>query len=242
VVVNNRSEEENSREYFREIEKEENIRVIDFSEPFHFGKLYNWGSKQVDGKYMLILNNDIKVRNEGWLESMLEWIQLPEVGSVGARLYYKDGRIQHAGVIVGAGGAAAHSHRLSNEDDFGYNGAIVNIRNYLAVTGACMLVERDVFIEMGGFDERFDPAYQDVDFGIRLFEKDLYNVYTPYSELTHYESVTRFDEKNKEKLEKDEVNAEKLRKKWPEYIEFMGGDDPFFNENLSYAHEDFRLK
>jgi len=191
---------------------------------------------------MLLLNNDIKVLNDGWLKSMLEWCQLSEVGSVGARLYYADGKIQHAGVIVGAGGAAAHSHRLSNGDDFGYEGAIANIRNYLALTGACLMVKRKIFLEMNGFDESFDPAYQDVDLGIRLYERGLYNVYTPYTELTHYESVTRFDEKNKEKLEKDEINALKLRKRWPQYIEYMGGEDPFYNPNLSYAHEDFRLR
>jgi len=95
---------------------------------------------------------------------------------------------------------------------------------------------------MKGFDERFDPAYQDVDLGIRLYEKGLYNVYTPYAQLIHYESVTRFDSKNKDILESDKVNAEKLRKKWPQYIECMGGRDPFFNDNLSYAHEDFRIR
>ena len=98
---------------------------------------------------------------------------------------------------------------------------------------------------MGGFDEQFDPAYQDVDFGIRLYnDRGLFNVYTPYAELVHYESITRFDEKNKEKLEKDTVNAEKLKKKWPEYIESegKGGRDPFYNDNLSYTHEDFRIR
>lgn len=240
VVVNNRSEEVETKEYFKEISKEKNIRVIDFDQPFHFGKLYNWAVKQVDGEYMLILNNDIKVLNDGWLESMLEWCQLPEVGSVGARLYYEDGRIQHAGVIVGAGGAAAHSHRLSDGDDFGYNGAIVNVRNYLAVTGACLLVKRKLFIDMGGFDEVFDPAYQDVDLGIRLYEMGLYNVYTPYAELIHYESVTRFN--TKDRLERDEDNAEKLKKKWGKYIETEGGGDPFYNINLSHGHEDFRIR
>jgi len=170
---------------------------------------------------------------------MLEWVQLSEVGSVGARLYYEDGRIQHAGVIVGAGGAAAHSHRLMDGDSFGYNGAVVNVRNYLALTGACLLVKRKTFIDMGGFDEQFDPAYQDVDFGIRLYERGLYNVYTPYAELVHYESVSRFDD---EGLERDEVNAIKLRKKWSKYIYDMGGRDPFYNINLSYAHEDFRIE
>ena len=213
VIVNNRSKEKETLEYFKEIEKEDRIRVINFDEPFHFGKLYNWASRQVDGAYMLLLNNDIKVLNRGWLTSMLEWCQLPEVGSVGAKLYYENRKIQHAGVLVGAGGAAAHSHRLMSGEAFGYQGAVVNIRNYLAVTGACLMIRRNMFLDMGGFDEQFDPAYQDVDLGIRLYEEGLFNVYTPYAELIHYESVTRFDDENKEKLEKDEVNAEKLIKK-----------------------------
>jgi O-antigen biosynthesis protein len=102
------------------------------------------------------------------------------------------------------------------------------------------MIKRELFLDMGGFNTEFDPAYQDVDLGIRLFERGLYNVYTPYSELIHYESVTRFN--TKENLEKDEINALKLRKRWPEYIEYMGGRDPFFNINLSYAHEDFRVR
>lgn len=239
VIVNNKSEERETLEYFKEIGKEKNIRVIDFNEPFHFGKLYNWVSKKIDGEYMLMLNNDIKVLNDGWLESMLEWCQLPEVGCVGAKLYYPNGKIQHAGVIVGAGGAAAHSHRLVDGDSFGYEGALVNVRNYLALTGACLMIKRKLFIDMNGFDIQFDPAYQDVDLGIRLYEKGLYNVYTPYSELIHYESVSRFEDKG---LERDEINAIKLRKKWPQYIEYMGGRDPFFNDNLSYAYEEFRIR
>ena len=242
VVVDNRSEEESTKDYFVELSRKKNVKILKYEKAFHFGKLYNWASKQIDGDYMLILNNDVKVLNDGWLEAMLEWCQLPEVGSVGAKLYYPDGKIQHAGVIVGAGGAAAHSHRLMDGDSFGYNGALGNIRNYLALTGACLMVKRKVFLNMKGFDERFDPAYQDVDFGIRLYEKGLYNVYTPYAQLIHYESVTRLDSKNKDILESDVVNAEKLRKRWPQYIEYMGGRDPFFNDNLSYAHEDFRIR
>ena len=92
---------------------------------------------------------------------------------------------------------------------------------------------------MGGFDEQFDPAYQDVDFGIRLYEKGMYNVYTPYAELVHYESVSRFEDKG---LERDEVNAKRLREKWSKYIYDLGGNDPFYNENLSYGHEDWRVR
>ena len=242
VIVNNQSQEVETLEYFKEIGKEKNIRVIDFNKPFHYGKLYNWASKQVDGEYMLILNNDIEVINDDWLESMLEYAQLPEVGSVGAKLYYKNGKIQHAGVIVGAGGAAAHSHRLLWGESFGYEGALVSVRDYLALTGACLMVKRKIFLDMNGFDESFDPAYQDVDFGIRLYERGLYNVYTPYTQLIHYESITRFDEEYKRDLESDESNALKLRERWPKYIQDMGGRDPFYNDNLSYAHEDFRIR
>ncbi|HNW23747.1 MAG TPA: glycosyltransferase, partial [Candidatus Dojkabacteria bacterium] len=147
VIVDNQSKEKDTLEYFEEIGKEKNIRIIEYDKPFHFGKLYNWASKQVDGEYMLILNNDIEVINDDWLESMLEWCQLPEVGSVGAKLYYPNGKIQHAGVIVGAGGAAAHSHRLLHRDSFGYEGALVNVRDYLALTGACLMVRRKLFID-----------------------------------------------------------------------------------------------
>ena len=242
VVVNNRSEEVEAEEYFKKIVKD-GVKVLNFDQPFHFGKLYNWAAREIDGEYMLVLNNDVKVLNDGWLESMLEWCQLPEVGSVGAKLFYPDGKIQHAGVIVGAGGAAAHSHRLEDGEYFGYEGCVVNVRNYLAVTGACMMVRRELFLDMGGFDEQFDPAYQDVDFGIRLYdERGLFNVYTPYAELVHYESVSRFDSRNKEKLEKDTVNAEKLKEKWSKYIYERGGNDPFYNDNLSYTHEDFRIR
>ena len=237
VVVDNGSKEEETERYFEDIKRDE-VRVLKYDEPFHFGKLYNWASRGVDGEYLLMLNNDVKVLNDYWLESMLEWCQLPEVGSVGAKLYYPDGKIQHAGVIVGAGGAAAHSHRLMDGDTFGYNGALVNVRNYLALTAACLMIKRGLFIDMGGFNTEFDPAYQDVDLGIRLFERGLYNVYTPYTELIHYESVSRFEDKG---LERDEVNALKLRKRWGKYIYDMGGRDPFFNENLSYGHEDFIL-
>jgi len=101
------------------------------------------------------------------------------------------------------------------------------------------MIKRKVFIDMNGFDTQFDPAYQDVDLGIRLYERGLYNVYTPYSELIHYESVSRFED---EGLERDEINAIKLRKKWGKYIYDMGGKDPFYNINLSHEHEDFRIK
>ena len=242
VIINNNSTEKETLSYFDKLKKEKKTKVLDWNHPYHFGRLYNWAVNQVDGDYILILNNDVKVINDGWLTEMLGWCQLPEVGCVGAKLFYPNGRIQHAGVIVGTGGAAAHSHRLCEGDDFGYEGAVSNIRDYLAVTGACLLISKKLYLNLNGFDEDLDPAYQDVDLCIRAYEKGFYNIYTPYAQLIHYESITRLDDKNKEELVKDEINAEILRNKWPKYIEARGGDDPFYNPNLSYAHEDFRIR
>lgn len=245
ILVNNQSEEPETLEYLEEVRDNasrfKNVKILDYDKPYSFGKLNNWAVEQVKCDHVLFLNNDTKIENRGWLSALIEYSQRPEVGLVGAKLYYPNGKIQHAGVIVGAGGAAAHSHRLSNREDMGYCGALVNVRNVMSVTGACAMIKRDLFMDVGGFSKEFDPAYQDVDLGIRLYEAGYWNVFTPYCEVTHYESISRFSKKNREKLEKDEKNAEKLRKKWSKYVGIGYGNDPFYNPNLSYAHEDYRM-
>ena len=220
----------------------EKIKVLNYDKAFHFGKLNNWAVEHIDSEYVLFLNNDIEVINVGWLSAMLEYAQLPEVGEVGAKLLYPDGKIQHAGIGIGLGGAAAHPHRMLSGNGFGFQGWLVNPRNIIAVTAACMMIKRNLFLEMGGFDPQFDPAYQDVDFGIRLYEKGYWNIYTPYARLCHYESVTRFAKDYPDTLTKDAENAVKLRKKWPQYVGVDFGADPFYSPNLSYDHEDMRFR
>ncbi len=212
VIINNRSIKKSTLAYLETISKMEKIKVLNYDEAFHFGKLNNWAVEHVDCEYVLLLNNDVEVINEEWLNAMLEYAQLPEVGEVGAKLLYPDGKIQHAGIGVGLGGAAAHPHRMLSGDGFGFQGWLVNPRNVIAVTAACMMIKRNLFLEIGSFDPQFDPAYQDVDFGIRLYEKGYWNVYTPYARLCHYESVTRFASDYTDTLTKDAENAVKLRK------------------------------
>ena len=242
VLINNRSIKKSTLAYLKTVSKMEKIKVLNYEEAFHFGKLNNWAVEHVDCEYVLLLNNDVEVINEEWLNAMLEYAQLPEVGEVGAKLLYPDGKIQHAGIGVGLGGAAAHPHRMLSGDGFGFQGWLVNPRNVIAVTAACMMIKRNLFLEIGGFDPQFDPAYQDVDFGIRLYEKGYWNIYTPYARLCHYESVTRFASDYTDTLTKDAENAVKLRKKWPQYVGVDFGADPFYSPNLSYDHEDMRFR
>lgn len=240
ILVDNQSEKEETLEYLNQIK--DKYKILNYDKPYSFGELNNWAVKKTDAEHILLLNNDTEVINRGWLKAMLEYSQRPEVGAVGAKLLYPNNKIQHAGIIVGLGGAAAHSHRLLWAGSNGYNGWLVNIMNFMAVTGACFMIKRDLFLEMEGFDPIFDPAYQDVDLCIRLFEKGYWNVYTPYSRLVHYESVTRFNKRNKKLLPADEENAERLRQRWPQYLGINFCNDPFYNPNLSDGHEDFRIK
>ena len=242
VPVNNRSIKKSTLAYLKTVSKMEKIKVLNYDKTFHFGKLNNWAVEHVDCEYVLLLNNDVEVINEEWLSAMLEYAQLPEVGEVGAKLFYPDGKIQHAGIGVGLGGAAAHPHRMLNGDGFGFQGWLVNPRNVMAVTAACMMIKRNLFLKIGGFDPQFDPAYQDVDFGIRLHEKGYWNIYTPYARLYHFESVTRLASDYTETLIKDAENAVKLRKKWPQYVDVDFAADPFYSPNLSYDHEDLRFR
>ena len=238
VLVDNQSKEEKIFGYLDEITKDERIRVIKYDRPYHFGKLYNWAVEQIDSEYMLMLNNDIKVESEGWLTSMLEICQLPEVGLVGSRLYYPDGRIQHAGIVVGLGSCAGHAYRTVSGHTHGFDSPVVNIKNYLSVTCACAMIKSSLFKEMGGFDESLEPVFQDVDLGIKLYDSGYYNVYTPYSELVHYESVSRLKKNQVSDIKEDEKCANIIKNKWPKFFK----QDPFYNINLSKKHEDFRIK
>jgi O-antigen biosynthesis protein len=244
LLVDNQSREVATRAYLGEIfdTMGKRCRLVSYDKRYHFGRLNNWAASKTNAEHLLFLNNDTKVLTDGWLAAMLEYSQRPEIACVGAKLLYPDKQVQHAGVIVGLGGAAAHAHRMVPNTYPGYNGWLVGIRNVLAVTAACMMIKRERFFDLGGFDEKFDPGYQDVDFGIRAYEAGYWNVYTPYAVLTHYESVTRFSKRNRKLLPTDEDMAARLRKQWPQYTDFDFSGDPFYNPNLSNSHEDFRIK
>jgi GT2 family glycosyltransferase len=199
------------------------IRVLRHDEPFNFQKLNNLAVSHSRGELLLFLNNDVEPIHEGWVESMAEHAQRPEVGAVGARLFYPDGLVQHAGVFVGIGGYADHPWARLHPDTWTPAGPSYWTRNFLAVTAACLMVERAKFDQVGGFDERFTVGGGDVALGLALHEAGYWNVMTPFARLVHHESVSRGNV----------VPEDDLRVSEELYGPYLRSGDPFANPNLS---------
>jgi len=222
------------------------VRVLKYSHPFNFSAINNWAVKQTDAPWVLFLNNDITAINRGWLSAMVEHVQRSEVGAVGAKLLYPNGKIQHAGVILGIGkfkdksfGVAGHSHKYYPKGSHGYFEQIDLIRDYSAVTAACLLTRKDVFERVGGFDEKvFQVAWNDIDFCLRLRGKGYLVVYTPYAQLYHYESISRGLDTSGGKMERFHRECEIMYDRWSKVL----ARDPYYNSNLSLEDESFRIK
>jgi GT2 family glycosyltransferase len=207
-------------------------RVIRYDEPFNFSRLNNLSAREASGKFLLFLNDDTEVISSEWLGALVEQAERPEVGAAGAKLLYRDARVQHAGVILGVRGVAGHAHRYV--DGFNVSGYLNYpnvIRNYSAVTAACMITRRDLFDEIGGFDEEDLPvSYNDVDFCLRLRARGYLIVFTPYALLYHHESATR----GLNRYPKEEAL---LRERWPNEL----ASDYYYNPNLTKEREDFSI-
>jgi GT2 family glycosyltransferase len=227
IVVDNESKSEEAREYFRNFEH----RLLQFHGPFNFSALNNLAVEQTDAPWLLFLNNDVEVIESEWLTVMAEHVQRPEVGAVGARLLYPNDTVQHAGVVLGVGGIADHAFRHFPADAPGVSRQLQVTRNYSSVTGACLLTRREVFEEIGGFDEEQLPVtFNDVDLCLKMRRAGYLIVYTPFAKLYHHESASR--RRSVEALE-----TEVIRERWPEYLE----RDPYYNPNLSRERADFSL-
>ena len=227
VVVDNDSQSAEAREYFARLEH----RVLHFSGPFNYSAINNFAVENCDSPWLLFLNNDIEVIDQNWLTIMAEHVQRSEVGAVGPRLLYPDDTVQHAGVVVGVGGIAEHAFRGLPAESPGVCRQLQMTRNYSAVTGACLLTRRDVFEEIGGFDEeRLPVAFNDVDLCLKMRRAGYLIVYTPFAKLYHHESASR--RRSVEALE-----TEVMRERWPEYLK----RDPYYNPNLSRERADFSL-
>jgi GT2 family glycosyltransferase len=226
-VVDNESKSEEAREYFRHFEH----RLLQFNGPFNFSALNNLAVEQSSSPWLLFLNNDVEVIESEWLTVMAEHVQRPEVGAVGARLLYPNDTVQHAGVVLGVGGIAEHAFRHFPADSPGVSRQLQVTRNCSSVTGACLLTRREVFEEVGGFDEeRLPVTFNDVDLCLKMRRAGYLIVYTPFAKLYHHESATR--RRSVEALE-----TEVMRERWPEYLE----RDPYYNPNLSRERADFSL-
>ncbi|MGA7935162.1 MAG: glycosyltransferase family 2 protein [Kovacikia sp.] len=209
-----------------------NLQLVRCADPFNFSHRINQGAAKASGQFLLVLNDDIEVITPDWLESMLEFAQQAEVGAVGAKLFFADGKIQHAGVMV-LNGNAGHAFHGFDGDHPGYFCSNVVNRNYLAVTAACLMMRRDLFDQLGGMDQQFPLNYNDVDLCLKAHQAGYRNVVTPFAQLIHYESASRQKGLNPKEWEK-------LNHKWGSYLTQMG-KDPYYNPNLSARAVTFQL-
>jgi len=205
---------------------------------FNFSTINNLGASRANGDVLLFLNNDVQVLERGWLGAMLEQAQRGEVGAVGAKLLYPDGRIQHAGVVVGLGGVAGHAHRFARADDPGYLGRLRHVHEVSAVTAACLVIRRAVFDAVGGLDEELTVAFNDVDFCLRVREAGYRNLWTPFAELVHHESASRGSDITPTKAKRFAQEYAAMQRRWGAALL----SDPYYSPHLTYDREEFSLR
>ncbi|ADL33299.1 glycosyl transferase GT2 family [Butyrivibrio proteoclasticus B316] len=255
IVVENGSTGSEIKGYYEELKTgslKDIVKVVDFYEngahlnadgskpPFNYSAVVNYGVQHSDGEYIILLNNDTQVITVNWMEELLMYAQRADVGAVGGKLYFPDRKIQHAGVVLklGAHRTAGHSHYGQAGMNLGYMGRLCYAQDVSAVTGACLMISRAKYDEVGGLDEGFAVSLNDVDFCLKLREKGYLNVFTPFAELFHYESLSRgldLEGKNAERYEKE---SEHFRSKWKEVLD---KGDPYYNPNFSLDRSDFSL-
>ena len=227
IVVDNDSQSEDARAYFSHFKH----RLLHYGGPFNLSAINNFAVKQTDSPWLLLLDYHTEMFDGDWLTTMAEHVQRPEVGAVGPRLLYPDDTVQHAGIVVGAGGIAEHAFRGLPAEAPGVCRQLQATRNYSAVTGACLLTRRDVFDEVGGFDEECLPGtFGDVDLCLKMRRAGYVIVYTPFAKLYHHESAVR-----RQTIEP--LGANVMRERWPAVLE----RDPYYNPNLSRERADFSL-
>ncbi len=241
IVVENNSTQQEIFDYYEELKENEKIRVLTYEGEFNYSAVNNLGVANANGEYILLLNNDTQVITVNWMEELLMYAQREDVGAVGAKLYYADKTIQHAGVVLGLGAhrTAGHSHYKQHRDNLGYMGRLCYAQNVSAVTGACLLVKKALFEEAGRLDESFAVSLNDVDFCLKLREKGYLNVFTPFAELYHFESISRGLDDNGEKARRYNKESERFREKWKDVLK---AGDPYYNANFSLDRSDFALK
>jgi GT2 family glycosyltransferase len=238
IVVDNQSRNSQAIEYLNQISQYPRVRVIKYDAPFNYSAINNYAIRNAArGSVIGLINNDIEVIDGDWLAEMVGHASRARVGAVGAMLYYPDDTIQHAGVIVGVGGVAGHAYLGKPR---GFSGQMERARlaqSLSAVTGACLLVRRQVYEEVGGLDEALEVAFNDVDFCLRVREAGYSNVWTPWAELYHHESATRGYEDTPEKKARFKKEVDFMLSRWGETLQW----DPAYNPNLSLDSEPFSL-
>ncbi|BEV11621.1 glycosyltransferase family 2 protein [Asticcacaulis sp. DW145] len=236
VIIDNGSIETDTLEYFAYL-KGRGVKIVRDDLTFNFSRLVNIGVKESAGEYIVLLNNDIEIITDRWLEELVSFAQMKDIGCVGARLWYPDRTIQHAGVVLGMGGVAGHVHKHLDAGSKGYFCRAVHHQSFSAVTAACVMVRRDVFGLVGGFDESLAVAFNDVDFCLKVVAAGYRNIWTPYAEMVHHESASRGEETTPEKQRRFQAEVDAMIARWGEKLYW----DPAYNPNLSLDHTDFSL-
>ena len=237
VVVDNCSTESETIDYLTRLKETREASVLSYNGPFNYSAINNFAVAKARGSVIGLVNNDIEVISPNWLTEMVAWAVRPDVGCVGAKLYYPDESIQHAGIILGIDGVAGHSHKYFARNHNGYHARLKLVQNLSAVTGACLIVRRSVFDEVGGLEPGLPVAFGDVDFCLKVREAGYQNVWTPFAELYHRESVSRGREDDPDKVRRFNDEVDFMKRKWGAMLV----RDPFYSPNLTQGREDFSL-
>lgn len=240
IVIENNSKSQEIFDYYEEIQKKwENLKVVTWEGHFNFSAINNFGAKFAAGSHLLLLNNDTEVIAPDWIQEMLMFSQRSDVGAVGAKLYYPDDSIQHAGLALGVLKLAGHLHRNFDRWHPGYMGRLSYVQNLSGVTAACVMVRRDVWDRIGGLDESFEVAFNDVDMCMRIRAAGYLIVWTPFAELYHYESKSRGLDEAPEKRVRFVGEVERFQARWARELE---AGDPYYNPNLTLEKEDLSVR
>ncbi|NJO79382.1 MAG: glycosyltransferase family 2 protein [Cyanobacteria bacterium RM1_2_2] len=240
ILIDNGSNEIDTLSIIAQWEQKEPERLKCYSLdiPFNYSQINNLAVTEASGNYLLFLNNDVEIIAPDWIEAMVEQAQRPSIGAVGGLLFYPDDTVQHAGVVLGVGGVAGHSHRYFPSDDWGYVSQLISVNNYSAVTAACMMCRRSVFEQVGGFDETLAVAFNDVDLCLKMQQVGCRNVCLPHVQLYHHESRSRGLEDTPEKRHRFQQEQDILQQRWGEQLQ----QDPCYSPHLSLDREDYSIR
>ena len=238
IIVDNGSVKDRTKRLFAEFAADPAIKILPRPEPFNFSRLNNAAALEATGSILALINNDIEVTDENWLGEMVALAVEPKTGCVGAKLLYPDGRLQHAGVVIGLGGVAGHAHRFARADDPGYLGRLRAVHEVSAVTAACLVIRREVFDAVGGLDEGLTVAFNDVDFCLKVRAAGYLNVWTPFAELVHHESVSRGRDLTPAKAKRFADEYAAMQRRWGAQLL----NDPYYSPHLTYDREDHSLR
>ncbi len=239
VIVDNGSSDPQTLAYLDEIAQRENVSVLPYEGAFNFSALNNFAVDRVQGSVVVLANNDVEVISPGWLSQMVAWAIQPEIGCVGAKLYYPDDTVQHAGIVLGIGGVAGHGQKRAARAASGYFGHLRVVRTVSAVTAACLAVRKSVYEEAGGLDEEnLAVAFNDVDFCLKVARLGYRNIWTPHAELYHKESHTRGADDTSENAARFAAERAHIKAKWGEAL----SRDPHYSPNLTLQREDYAYR